>query len=374
MIHESRFGLLLVVYLAWRAALSATPPQGDAPADVDLRPAFAKWGLSPRIQGGRGTCSVFTITGAIEYALAHKRDGGTRLSVEYLNWASNKAINEMRDGGFFSDLWRGFAAYGICPEPNMPYRDKFDSALIPDIDTILSARTLLDEGLRLHWIKRWNVNTGLTAQQLAEIKHMLDSGWPVCGGFRWPRNVQWKDDLLVTPPPDGVIDGHSVLIVGYRDDPGQPGGGTFMFRNSQSGRDAWMTYAYACAYMNDAVWIDYEQQTIAPSEPVKSTEHVSHEAYLFHLGINRVLCAYRLASDTVCNALEMLVQSGVMSDRHIRDETISPERPGAKAIQCSSRGPARTNGDIAGKASTPDAEHAPVTHPTADAISVRPPG
>jgi len=58
------------------------------------------------------------------------------------------------------------------------------------------------------------------------------------------------------PPPEGVIDGHSVLLVGYRDDPEQSGGGVFVFRNSnRHGREGYMTYEYASAYMNDAVWI-----------------------------------------------------------------------------------------------------------------------
>jgi C1A family cysteine protease len=63
--------------------------------------------------------------------------------------------------------------------------------------------------------------------------------------------------VLEMPPTDGVYDGHSVLIVGWRDDPDQPGGGVFIFRNSSNnGRDGYMPYAYARAYMNDAVWID----------------------------------------------------------------------------------------------------------------------
>ena len=50
-----------------------------------------------------------------------------------------------------------------------------------------------------------------------------------------------------------------MLLVGYRDDPSQPGGGVFLFRNTAGDfRDSLMTYQYAMTYMNDAVWIDYE--------------------------------------------------------------------------------------------------------------------
>jgi len=62
------------------------------------------------------------VAGALEYALASKTDQPKRLSVEFLNWASNQAMGEMRDGGFFSDIWRGFTIYGACPEQDMPYQ------------------------------------------------------------------------------------------------------------------------------------------------------------------------------------------------------------------------------------------------------------
>lgn len=240
---------------------SGLPDTGSLAESVDLRPAFEKWGLERRVQGNRNTCSVFAVTGALEYALAAKRGRATRLSVEFLNWASNRALRDMNDGSFFSDLWRGFTIYGACPEEDMPYQDKFDPRRRPSSDAREHARLLHEVGLRLHWIKRWNPNTGFTEKQLVAIKRVLNRQWPVCGGLRWPKKpVRWEKDVLETPPPDGVVDGHSVLIVGYRDDPQQPGGGLLIFRNSNNnGRDGYMTYEYARAYMNDAVWIDYEK-------------------------------------------------------------------------------------------------------------------
>ena len=63
-------------------------------------------------------------------------------------------------------------------------------------------------------------------------------------------------------------DGHSVLLVGYRDEPDQPGGGVFIFRNtSQADRDGLMPYAYARHYMNDAVWIDYDTNSSPATAP-----------------------------------------------------------------------------------------------------------
>ena len=68
--------------------------------------------------------------------------------------------------------------------------------------------------------------------------------------------------------PSEVFDGHSVLLVGYRDDASQPGGGVFIFRNTnRGGRDGFMPYHYAQAYLNDAVWIEAKAPATLPPSP-----------------------------------------------------------------------------------------------------------
>src|SRR5262249_42742633 len=143
-------------------------------------------GLGPRQQGTRATCSAFTMAGAIEFAAAKRQGHGTRLSVEFLNWAANKACGDSQDGGFFSDLWKGFATYGICSENELPYQAEFKPSLLPGVGAMAEAQARLKLGLQLHWIKEWDVKTGLTPTQLVTIKRTLSDGWPVCGGFRWP--------------------------------------------------------------------------------------------------------------------------------------------------------------------------------------------
>jgi hypothetical protein len=227
------------------------------PAKADLRPAFAGWQLPLRRQGHRGTCSVFALTGALEYALASHAHAGTVLSVEFLNWASNQAATNSQDGGFFADLWRGYQAYGICAETNFPYHDDFDPQLHPADAILLRARETKKAGLSLHWIKPWDVTTGVTEAQFAELKRTLARGWPVCGGFRWPKHEAWPDHVLQMAAPADVFDGHSVLLVGFKDEAGQPGGGVFLIRNSGGGpRDAAIPYDYVRAYLNDAAWIE----------------------------------------------------------------------------------------------------------------------
>ncbi len=231
---------------------------------VDLRGVFERWELPPQAQGGRPTCSVFTVTGAIEFALAEKQHHGTRLSVEFLNWASNARIGKPADGGFFSDLWKGFRSHGICPEDDMPYLATFDPSQKPSSAALEHARQIQEAGLRLHWIKRWNPHKGLSEEQFVAVKETLRR-WPVCGGFLWPKNAKWTDGVLQMAPRQGVRDGHSVLLVGFRDDPKQPGGGVFLVRNSSKGHsDGAMSYEYVRAYMNDAVWVDYDGAESSP--------------------------------------------------------------------------------------------------------------
>ena len=225
---------------------------------VDIRPFMQKWELEPRTQGGRGTCSVFAMTAALEYAAASKRQHGERLSVEYLNWAANKKSQSPIDGGNFSEIWKGYVAYGICPEAEMPYREQFTPACEPCKDAFDHAKEFAALGLHLHWIKEWNPRQGVSDEQLAEIKQTLKRNWPVCGGFLWPKRERWENEVLHTPKRKGVMDGHSVLLVGYRDDEKQPGGGVFLIRNSAGpSRDGLLPYDYARKYMNDAVWIDF---------------------------------------------------------------------------------------------------------------------
>jgi hypothetical protein len=227
------------------------------PASVDLRPKFEAWNLTNRVQGKRGTCSVFAVTGALEFAAANSRGHGERFSVEFLNWSGNQIIGRPKDGGFFSDLWRGYATYGICSEKSFPYRAEFDNSLAPPAEVVTEAKAQVLPGLKEHWIKKWNVKTGITDSQFNAIKRTLNEGWPVCAGCRWPNRPQWTKGVLQMCAAEAVFDGHSVLLVGYRDDPDQPGGGSFVLRDSNHARgDRFMCFEYARAYINDAIWIE----------------------------------------------------------------------------------------------------------------------
>lgn len=223
---------------------------------VDLGTRFVQWGLPVRAQGNRPTCSVFTIAGAIEYARAAATGVGVCLSIDFLNWGVRQLTGRAEDGGLFSDVWEAYRRFGACAESELPYGTGADAGFAPAPACRASAAASLDPSLRLHWIKEWDVATGLAPGQLEAIKAALGAGFPVCGGFRWPKRQQWDDGVLAMCAADEVYDGHSVLLCGYRDDPAFGGGGVVLIRNSGgASRDGALPFAYLAAFMNDAAWI-----------------------------------------------------------------------------------------------------------------------
>lgn len=249
------FGSIANFVLATEAALTSTAPTTQAsvevtppatspqlPKEVDLRPQFREFGLVPRVQGHRGTCSVFTTVGALEFALAKRQGKGTPLSVEYLNWACNEVINNHTHdrGQFFHHLLEAYSKYGVCPEQEMPYQKNFDPKLQPSEKAAEAAKALLNEGFQIHWIRVIGRGKGLRNWHMKDIKETLAKGWPVAAGSD-----------------------HSRLIVGYLDDDRYPGGGLFRTKDSQKDYFDSVTYEFATTKMDDVFWIE---STTGPSD------------------------------------------------------------------------------------------------------------
>ena len=148
----------------------------------------------------------------------------------------------------------GLNVHGICTSRLMPYAHSGAPRRKPSNGALVDARAR-SERWKIHWIKRWDVKTGLSAGELAEIMHALAHGHPVACGLRWPNNLDGHEILRV-PPAQQVEDGHSIAFAGYQDDARKPGGAVLFFRNSfgpQWGNRGYgvMSYAYAAAYGND---------------------------------------------------------------------------------------------------------------------------
>jgi hypothetical protein len=255
---RSRTGLLLLVGVACggcgsapeptaptaraEPAAAAQPSEASAPLEAarpaafDLRPRLAEFGLAPRSQGPRPTCSIFTTAAALEFAVACVRGRGEHVSVEHLNWAGNAATGRRDDGDFFHNALAGFAEYGFCFEASWPYAEHFDAAAEPSATTTAEAAVLQAEiapHIEVVWIRPWAPDSlGIDEAQLEEIRRVIASGFPVAAGAA-----------------------HSRLLVGYRDDAELPGGGVFTTVDSGSGGFGEVDYAFVRNQVGDAFWV-----------------------------------------------------------------------------------------------------------------------
>ena len=206
--------------------------------DVDLRPEFLKYGLTPRLQGSRGTCSVFTTVGTLEFGLARKLGESQVFSVEFSNWASNQVAGDKLDGSFFVDCLDGFRKYGLCREQLMPYEPKYDpndgpSPIAREEGDALRRQAI--DSLRVHWIRPpSNGEPGLTARQFVEVKTVLARGYPVAFGS-----------------------GHSILLVGYRDNPDAASGGEFLVKDSCRHDFVTSSFEHVKTAPYDVFWVDF---------------------------------------------------------------------------------------------------------------------
>jgi hypothetical protein len=166
--------------------------------------------------------------------MSRKLDRGVPLSVEYLNWACNRVIkNDTQDRGqFFHDLLKGFDAHGLCEEKNMPYQARFTNPQPPSA-AMESAKEVAALGFDVHIIKPWSKEAGLTPKQFIQVRRALADGWPVCAGSH-----------------------HSLLLIGYGDDPRSPGGGAFLVADSGKGAFDTRTYESITTSVFDVFWIE----------------------------------------------------------------------------------------------------------------------
>ncbi|MBL9079170.1 MAG: hypothetical protein JNL08_16830 [Planctomycetes bacterium] len=218
-------------------AACALPPAGaEPPAPSDLRPAFAAYGLAPRGQGPRPTCSIFTTVAAFEFACARATGRGERLSVEYANWAANAATGRTCDGDFFHHALTGYERFGLCPEAAWPYAERFDVAAMPTPDALVAGgRRQAGSGarLRVRWIRPNDGTAGLSPAQFDDVVATLARGWPVAAGS-----------------------GHSRLLVGFTPDATAAGGGTFATLDSALARFDAVPAAFVRGEVNDAFVVE----------------------------------------------------------------------------------------------------------------------
>ena len=86
--------------------------------------------------------------------------------------------------------------------------------------------------LDFHWIRPLSAKPGLSDDDIRTIKSTLAKGFPVAAGSY-----------------------HSVLLVGYKDDPALAGGGIFLIADSIR-RETEITYKATKARFGDVFWVN----------------------------------------------------------------------------------------------------------------------
>jgi len=340
--------------------------QPEVPSQVDLRPEFEKFGFPALNQGKRDTCTTFADTALAEFEsarhpyLAQRTGDGVELgtesgalpfSEEFLIWAGNEASGLTGDQAMFWKSVHGLQTFGICPAVLMPYRhNTADPVERPSKEALMAAKA--HKSWQVHWIKRWNSSTGLTEREMREIKQALAEGHPVATGMRWPKNEQLSgDNVIQIPPPDQVFDGHTVAEVGYRDDPGQPGGGVFIFRNSNGPNwaengYAYIPYAYIQQYVNDALWLQPTKdvsdrtvrlegenlQIVSTSRCNASRQEMSDWGAKLWSGKKQLMCSSE-RSGSVTMAVPVVARTGLEKGARYRISLLATMAPDFGKIQ-----------------------------------------
>lgn len=227
---------------------------------MDLRTAISSFQLPVRAQGPRGTCSVHALAFCQEFITCQKQGKtGLNYSVEYLNWAGNAVLGTpYHDGGFYSDLDKGYQAFGAVVEASAPYQASFNASWAPSSAVVTAGKQAPRH--TAVFIKPWDSSKGASQAQLNEALAQIKAKRPVALGALWPNSTQVQNvdgvDLMVVPSRPNTFDGHSVVLVGYHKSAKYPGGGYFIFRNSWGtgwgdGGYGYMPFKYVLDLAND---------------------------------------------------------------------------------------------------------------------------
>ena len=224
--REYATGLVLDLASPPADAMPAATAETQASASASLLDQY----LSPiRDQARRGTCTAFAAVACAEYH-EHRVVGatGTDLSEQFAYW-------NMVEHAPHHDLISMFMALrngGTCTEATWPYVP----AELVGSDGQGPPPPAATAEARLH---RPGTVRQLPARAVDEIQHAIASQRPVAIGI--PVYASWFESPVVrkygniTVPLPGERPepiGHTVVLVGFADDPDFAGGGYFVVRNS----------------------------------------------------------------------------------------------------------------------------------------------
>jgi hypothetical protein len=195
------------------------------PPSVDLHGRF-----SPvRDQGQRGTCVAHACTAVREF-LTDQQSPQSDFSEQFLYWDCKKHDLVPGVGTFIGVGMDRLEFDGIPGENDWPYNPNpipGNEGQGPEPAGILVKASP----------NRIGSSSGLPATNVDGLRQALASGSPVA--FSVPVYTHWfteptnsSGDIRMPLPGEKVEGGHAMCMVGYETDPGVPGGGYFLVRNS----------------------------------------------------------------------------------------------------------------------------------------------
>ena len=179
--------LLLVIGLwllaGFAVAQTDVPlPPGHLPGSVDLMPEFERLGLTARLQGDRGDCSLFAVTGAVEFEVGREEHRQpSRLSEEFLIWAAHKATGTTGDQAMFYEAVHGLDVLGICSEELMPYGIARKANHRPSPAALANAK---EEEPAMAGALDQTLGRAMPVEPAADVGHPAGPGRPPSRGLR----------------------------------------------------------------------------------------------------------------------------------------------------------------------------------------------
>lgn len=243
--------------------------------NVDLRERFSAHGLHPRNQGRRPSCSVFAVSSALGFALAENGYSG-QLSEEYLLWSTLEYLKrnpaevqsmpsdgeEPGDAGFsLMSVVQAAQWNGAALQSEMPNRLGGSYA-----DLEAPPESLIERSRSRRLLRAARLGGKDTEQRINYIIKVLNAGWPVTIGTRWPsaytlRNTPVVDGQTVLPNYS-----HAITLIGYITKENDLDSCLFIFRNSWGVRwgvagHGMISRKFLLEHLQDAIVIDVEPRT-----------------------------------------------------------------------------------------------------------------
>jgi len=254
MLFRSLLFLLVVLFSC------CTVQSAPLPFSFDLRNIDGHSFIGPvRNQGACGSCWSFSALAAAESSLNRANgwdDGQTiDLSEAFLVWSLSPLSDHDGmagcDGGIMEDAMTAMLEYGAPLEAEFPY-------------LMDEAQNVIDPGQNLHWdaprytLEDWysipfnDIET--TRRVLHSIGAVSIAAYSGNDAWHFYQDGVFEDDLRTpTAAAFATID-HGIALVGWNDEPGDGGMGTWVLRNSWPadiwGEDGYMQIRYLSSWSN----------------------------------------------------------------------------------------------------------------------------